>query len=954
MLHTRNEEPVSSDIRDTLGQYDLLIPIILRLVKRGASLEKSVQEQIDLNDKQMLTLRYMLKKTERIVLVLDGLDEFNTKTSRDITDIMTGNTFKHVIITSRAEAANKTKEWKQIMYKEAELKGFSDEHIKLYVNKFFKTSKDLASSLISHIFKKDSYLLELARNPGSLCMLCILHKDKIPIHSMNREQLYQEYVAFLLSRWEQRQNPEGQKTPRSEILKKYHEILVKFGELADINREPYTQDDDENSDSDESRDSEYYSSNSEYDSDSVKGSDNEDENHSDRDNEDIRELSFTLDQIKSILGEDAFNYGYLYKSHPSRLVPSRYSFIHKTLHEFFLAYFIKHHNLESFKQRVYKNRYLLYQELSLTRFILHLYMSPKQAFEFTTNIIGSKPDKRLFFVLLKLYQGYQHDEYKKTLTINSTQKGVFGEEYIYIYQYPCYVIHADRRHEDSLSSYNKEMIRRMNTDNKHKAVTVPILQTASRQVISCGDPWFLFGYDFYVYCRADYEVPVTGDGSKLEGLYLYAIEKMGDINLSPHNDRLEVGIYKTNLHGYVMLTRPWMALIQSLIMNNCKLEAGDISVIADSIQACTSPTGAESAFPCRLQELNLNGNSLTGAGADIARIVPCIPQCTEINLGVCDLNDEDFHAIVNAIIQTHSDRHTSVHDHSTPDRRQTKRFKPASPEPASHIDRRQTSRIKPASPGPASHTDRRQTSRIKPASPGPASHTDRGQTKRFKPASPGPASHTDRGQTKRFKPASPGPASHTDRRQTSRIKPVSPGPASHTDRRQTKRFKPASPGPASHTDRRQTSRIKPASPGPASHTDRRQTSRIKPASPGPASHTDRRQTSRIKPASPGPASHTDRRQTSRIKPASPGPASHTDRRQTSRIKPASPGPASHIEQLWLNNNKLSDVETVRLLLENLTPSLWRLTLSDNQFNEEEMVEIERTFKDKHPNLHLWI
>ena len=111
MLHTRNEEPVSSEIRDTLGQYDLLIPIILRLVKRGASLGKTIEDQIDLNDKQMLTLRYMLKKTERTVLVLDGLDEFNTKTSCDITDIMRGNTLKHVIVTSRPEAANKTKEW---------------------------------------------------------------------------------------------------------------------------------------------------------------------------------------------------------------------------------------------------------------------------------------------------------------------------------------------------------------------------------------------------------------------------------------------------------------------------------------------------------------------------------------------------------------------------------------------------------------------------------------------------------------------------------------------------------------------------------------------------------------------------------------------------------------------------------------------------------------------------
>ena len=53
----------------------------------------------------------MLKKTEKTVFVLDGLDEFKTKTSRDITDIMRGNTLKHVIVTSRPEAANKTKKW---------------------------------------------------------------------------------------------------------------------------------------------------------------------------------------------------------------------------------------------------------------------------------------------------------------------------------------------------------------------------------------------------------------------------------------------------------------------------------------------------------------------------------------------------------------------------------------------------------------------------------------------------------------------------------------------------------------------------------------------------------------------------------------------------------------------------------------------------------------------------
>ena len=108
----------------------------------------------------------------------------------------------------------------------------------------------------------------------------------------------------------------------------------------------------------------------------------------------------------------------------------------------------------------------------------------------------------------------------------------------------------------------------------------------------------------------------------------------------------------------------------------------------------------------------------------------------------------------------------------------------------------------------------------------------------------------------------------------------------------------------------------------------------------------------------------DRRQTSRltslwnelikyVKPVSLGLASDTDRRQTSRIKPASSVPASHIEELDLSDNKFSDVETVRLLLDNLPSSLRNLFLSGNQFNKE-IQKIERTCEDKHPNLYLGI
>ena len=841
----------------------------------------------------MKTLHQMLKNGERTIIIMDGLDEYHADRSSEITKIMTGHGYKHVIITTRPHTA-KCKDWKKLLssYKEAELLGLTDENIKLYVEKFFTESTEKRNSLVSHVFRKDSQLLELARNVGSLSMMCILHCDGVPIHTMNREQLYKEFVAFLLSRWEQRQNPEGEKTSRSEILKKYHKILTKFGKLADINRKPY----------------DVYGV---YQHKS--------------DDEDSMELSFTLDQIKSVIGEDAveeiksindaLNLGFIYKFHPSsRLVPSRYSFIHKTLHEFFLAYFIKHHDLESFKQRLYKSRDLLEQELSLTRFLLHLYMSQDEAFEFTTNIIGSKPDMDRFHVLLKLYQGYQHDEYQTTLTFNTTERKPITDiqrEYCYIYQYPCYVIHADRRHEDSLSSYNKDMTRRMNTDNKHKAVTVPILQNASKQAITCGYP--LIESDLCVYCRPDYEVTVTGHGSKLEGLSLRGIEKMGDINLNPVNDQLEVIIDDTNLHGRVGLTKPWMALIQTLRMKRCKLEAGDISVIAksiqaytsptatgtaspcmlqkldqkldlcklgagdisaiaDSIQACTSPTGAESASPCRLQEMDVGDSSLTGDGADIASI---IPTATEIDrLLMCKLGPDDIFVMPDSIQACTS---------------------PTGAESAS-LCRLQKLDLEGNSLTGAGAD----IARIIPL----CTEIDLGGCK------------LGAGDISVMADSIQACTSPTGAESASpcRLQKLDLSGNSLTG--------------AGADIPRIISCIPLCTYIDLQKCELNDEDFHAIVNAIIQTHSDR---------------HT-----------SVHDHSTPDRRQTSSNKPASPGPASHTKVLLLDDNKFSDVETVRLLLDNLPPSLLLLDLSYNQFNEGEMEEIQRTYKDKHPNLRLWI
>ena len=86
--------------------------------------------------------------------------------------------------------------------------------------------------------------------------------------------------------------------------------------------------------------------------------------------------------------------------------------------------------------------------------------------------------------------------------------------------------------------------------------------------------------------------------------------------------------------------------------------------------------GGLSASVSKLLELDLSHNTLTGAGSDITRIMKLAPLCKEIHLNHGGMNDEDFHAIVNALTCTH---HTS-------DEKFAKRCKKDSAGVGSHIE----------------------------------------------------------------------------------------------------------------------------------------------------------------------------------------------------------------------------------------------------------------------------
>ena len=242
LLHGTNLDTQATKYLDPLKPYTLLIPVTLKLVKKGATWKEIVEDQLSFLTKSDLeTLNSLLEtQPEKILFLFDGLDEYNEETSKDITDIMKRKKFygAHRVITCRHEAERRTKDWKLSIQK-FEIKGFSDESIKECIKNLFVESKEKGQELCKLIFpgqNHSSYLLPLARNPGNLCMICILHQEDREIGD-SREQLFEEIVACRLSWWERRHKKPDYITPREDILKDYKEVLFKLGKMANFRDE---------------------------------------------------------------------------------------------------------------------------------------------------------------------------------------------------------------------------------------------------------------------------------------------------------------------------------------------------------------------------------------------------------------------------------------------------------------------------------------------------------------------------------------------------------------------------------------------------------------------------------------------------------------------------------------------------------------------------------------------
>ena len=526
-----NQDAESTEGLNSLKPYTLLIPVILRLVKQGASWEDTVQDQMDFqSDKHILTIKWLLRnKPENIVIIMDGFYKYSEKTSRDITDIMKGNKFDKIccVITSRPEAIGRIHSWVHIIYREAELMKFTNKNIQDIVEKFFIESKAKGASLCKLIFSNDpeySYLLPLAQNRITLSMICTLHEQGRPIGT-SREQLYEEIVAFVLSRWEQRHQSLQCKTPRKHILDKYNTVLLKYGQLANFHEE----------------------------------------------DQEIK-LPFTMQKVMSIVGEETLQCGILYKSDPvSRSSDCEFLFVHKSLQKYLAGCYIVHKEMESFKEKC-KDMKFLEVEQSLIRFIVHGHLTPNKAAQFVKYLIKSNPTEDLLKLLLKhLLTGYQHE-------VESEPVIIVDEGYRYEYMFPsCVIKYKQYESHHEYSKYikiNKQCVK----------INLPQIQDVQSLEVR-GDGGFHGNSDVVVTCCRDCEVNLVLNAHNLQMLDLSYIKKVGVLEVHGAHHRLQVWMVDVNLNGCLSRTDPWMTNLGSLKMRYC-LRDSDLSDLAACFRSC--------------------------------------------------------------------------------------------------------------------------------------------------------------------------------------------------------------------------------------------------------------------------------------------------------------------------------------------------------------------------------
>ena len=206
-------------------------------------LTEAISEQLFPNDmskdarEELLRFLEDIENQERVLIILDGLDELAEKSKHYVDDLLHRKrwAFCYVLATTRQEKGIEVRKEPEFVFNLfLQIEGFTEEDSFEYIRRHFKIAGPDHSSkgekLIEEI-KKNALLQDLQTNPLNLLLLCVVYEDHKGELPSSRTDLYHVIVVCLLRRYCAKHNVKARRKDR-DLETRFKRDIRCLGKLA--------------------------------------------------------------------------------------------------------------------------------------------------------------------------------------------------------------------------------------------------------------------------------------------------------------------------------------------------------------------------------------------------------------------------------------------------------------------------------------------------------------------------------------------------------------------------------------------------------------------------------------------------------------------------------------------------------------------------------------------------
>ena len=188
--------------KEILKQFSVLLLIKLRDVCNSPSVCAMLAQAELLSAENPRVFNqlydYILQNQEKVLLILDGFDEYSAEKSSPIHHIWRGSLLREcmTIVTTRPSKEDELRKPSHVQF---EISGFTKDQIKQFAKKFFSHRKDITDEFTKFLTERN--LWGVAEIPLLLLMLCLTWNERGPSHqeqSQSRADLYERFFQTLL------------------------------------------------------------------------------------------------------------------------------------------------------------------------------------------------------------------------------------------------------------------------------------------------------------------------------------------------------------------------------------------------------------------------------------------------------------------------------------------------------------------------------------------------------------------------------------------------------------------------------------------------------------------------------------------------------------------------------------------------------------------------------------